>query len=169
MNNDEPIIRIEGLSKRFGDVPALRNVSLGIPQGRIVGLVGANGGGKSEELLRRCIEAGVRITVEDLDEPARIDRIAGELGTTARVRLRVKPDFPNLWKATDFAQEKASIDLAIQTYKAGIPAQYLPELGRESGGAPGNFALLDQLAALAWVRKEQARGKVIAWGSSYSA
>jgi para-nitrobenzyl esterase len=29
---------------------------------------------------------------------------------------------------------------------------YLPELAREEGGASGNFGLLDQLAALAWVR-----------------
>ncbi len=93
--------------------------------------ISANGGGKSDELLRRCIEAGVRITVEDLDEPERIDRIAGELGVEARIRLRVKPNFPNLWKATDFAVEKASIDLGIQSYKAGIPAQYLADLGRQ--------------------------------------
>lgn len=93
-------------------------------------LISVNGGGKSEEMIRRCIQAGVRITVEDLDEPERINRIAGELGLKARVRFRVKPDFPNLHKRTDFSQEYASIDLGIQVYKSGIPAQYLPELGK---------------------------------------
>ncbi len=93
--------------------------------------VSVNGGGKSDGFLRRCLEAGVRITVEDLDEPRRIDSIARELGVVAKVRLRVKPNFPNLWRATDFAQEYASIDIGIQAYKGGIPAQYLVELGRE--------------------------------------
>jgi len=54
MSHDEPIIRVEGLTKRFGDVPALKNISLTIPRGRIVGLVGANGGGKST-LLRTMV------------------------------------------------------------------------------------------------------------------
>ena len=93
--------------------------------------ISVNGGGKPDALIAKCLRAGARITVEDLDEPARIDRIAGELGTKARIRFRVKPNFPNLWRSTDFAQEKVSIDLGIQTYKSGIPAQYLPELGRE--------------------------------------
>lgn len=93
--------------------------------------ISVNGGGKSAAMIEKCIRAGVRITVEDLDEPRRIDRIAGRLGKKARIRFRVKPNFPNLWKSTDFAQEKVSIDLGIQTYKSGIPAQYLPALGRE--------------------------------------
>jgi diaminopimelate decarboxylase len=93
--------------------------------------ISVNGGGKPDGLIEKCIRAGVRITVEDLDEPEQIDRIAGQLGTKARIRLRVKPSFPNLWKPTDFAQEKISIDLGIQTYKSGIPVEYLPALGRE--------------------------------------
>lgn len=94
--------------------------------------ISVNGGGKSDAMLKRCIEAGVRITVEDLDEPARINRIAGELGKKACIRFRVKPDFPNLWKKTDFAPESVSIDMGIQVYKSGIPAQYLEALGKET-------------------------------------
>lgn len=94
-------------------------------------LVSVNGGGKSDAMLKKCIEAGVRITVEDLDEPARINQIAKALNKTAKIRFRVKPDFPNLWKRTDFSLESASIDLGIQVYKSGIPAQYLVELGKK--------------------------------------
>lgn len=94
-------------------------------------LISVNGGGKSAELIRKCVRAGVRITVEDLDEPELIDRIAREEGKVSQIRFRVKPNFPNLWRLTDFAPEFASIDLGIQAYKSGIPAQYLPELGRK--------------------------------------
>ena len=90
-----------------------------------------NGGGKSEAFLRKCIEAGVRITVEDLDEPDLIEKVASELNRKARIRLRVKPNFPNLWRPTDFSQEYATIDLGIQVYKSGIPAQYLAALGKK--------------------------------------
>jgi len=94
-------------------------------------LISVNGGGKSDAMLKKCIESGVRITVEDLDEPERINQIAKSLNMTAKIRFRVKPDFPNLWKRTDFSLESASIDLGIQVYKSGIPAQYLVELGKQ--------------------------------------
>nr|WP_275406506.1 ATP-binding cassette domain-containing protein [Rhodoligotrophos defluvii] len=43
----QPAISIRGASKSFGAVRALDNVDLDIPAGRIVGLVGANGSGKT--------------------------------------------------------------------------------------------------------------------------
>jgi ABC-2 type transport system ATP-binding protein len=49
-----PLIQIDKLTKRFGDVRALDEVSLDIGPGRIVGLLGANGGGKST-LLRHMV------------------------------------------------------------------------------------------------------------------
>lgn len=94
-------------------------------------LISVNGGGKSDEMLKTCIESGVRITVEDLDEPEKINRIAKSLGKIAKIRFRVKPDFPNLWKKSDFPTGSASIDLCIQAYKSGIPAQYLEKLGKQ--------------------------------------
>lgn len=94
-------------------------------------LISVNGGGKSEAVIRRCVEAGVRITVEDLDEPELINRVAQSMGKIAKIRFRIKPDFPNLHKRTDFSPEYVSIDLGIQVYKSGIPAQYLPDLGKK--------------------------------------
>ncbi len=98
--------------------------------------VSVTGGGKTDMMLRRCIRAGVRITVEDVDEVNRIERIASELGTTASIRLRVKPAIPNLWRKTDFSQLSVPTDIAAQVYKSGIPPEFLVDMGRRALSAP---------------------------------
>ncbi len=45
------MLKLEGLSKRFGDKRAVDNVSLTVPQGQMVGVIGRSGAGKST-LLR---------------------------------------------------------------------------------------------------------------------
>jgi ABC-2 type transport system ATP-binding protein len=49
--NKEPFISIENVSMHFGDVEAIRDVTLFVDQGTIFGLVGSDGAGKST-LLR---------------------------------------------------------------------------------------------------------------------
>ena len=46
----ELVVHARGLSKNFGSVQALRNVSLDIGAGQIVGLIGPNGAGKTTAL-----------------------------------------------------------------------------------------------------------------------
>ena len=47
MTNDEKYLSVEGLSVSYGGIEAIRNVSLAIPKGKIVTLIGSNGAGKS--------------------------------------------------------------------------------------------------------------------------
>ena len=46
-NSSETVIRIDGLTRRFGSMTAVDNVSLRVPRGSVFGLVGANGAGKT--------------------------------------------------------------------------------------------------------------------------
>lgn len=43
----EPILYVDGLQKRYGMKPALRSISLTLEPGRILGLMGPNGSGKT--------------------------------------------------------------------------------------------------------------------------
>ena len=48
----EPLLKVEGLNKRFGAVVACRNLSLDILQGETHALIGPNGAGKSTALAQ---------------------------------------------------------------------------------------------------------------------
>jgi branched-chain amino acid transport system ATP-binding protein len=47
MNSDQTILLVSGIHAGYGAVPVLRDVSITVPKGRIVTLIGANGAGKS--------------------------------------------------------------------------------------------------------------------------
>ncbi|MGS4946052.1 ABC transporter ATP-binding protein [Meridianimarinicoccus sp. RP-17] len=50
MTDPTPLVRIDGLSKHFGDTVALENLTLDIPQGQFVTFLGPSGCGKSTTL-----------------------------------------------------------------------------------------------------------------------
>src|SRR5690349_16537256 len=47
MTSGQPLLELEGISKRFGPVHALDRVDFAVNAGEVVGLVGDNGAGKS--------------------------------------------------------------------------------------------------------------------------
>ena len=51
---DEPVIVLDRLSKYFGNVQAVREVSLTIAPGTIFGFLGANGAGKTTTIRMLC-------------------------------------------------------------------------------------------------------------------
>ena len=47
------MLRLNNVSKNFGGLPALSNVSVEVPEGKLTALIGPNGAGKST--LINCI------------------------------------------------------------------------------------------------------------------
>ena len=48
------MLRVDGLNVHYGGIHALKNVTLHVPEGEVVTLVGANGAGKSTLLRTVC-------------------------------------------------------------------------------------------------------------------
>src|SRR6201981_2347163 len=67
---DQPVIQVENLVKRYGDVEAVRGVSFNVEEGEVFGLLGPNGAGKTstvEVLEGLRIPDGGRVSVCGLD------------------------------------------------------------------------------------------------------
>ena len=52
--SDDPVLRVDGVSKSFGSVEVLSDVSASIPSGSVVAVIGPNGSGKTT-LLRTLV------------------------------------------------------------------------------------------------------------------
>src|SRR5258707_13728657 len=87
------ILAIDGLSKNFGGVHAVRSVSLEIPAGRIFSVIGPNGAGKTTliNVLTGILASSggkVRFDGQDItDAPAHIVAPAGMVRTFQNGRL----------------------------------------------------------------------------------
>ncbi len=85
-----PAIRIRALSKRFGRLIAVKDLSLEVPQGEVFGFLGLNGAGKTTtirlllDLLRPTSGAalvfGMDCRTQGLEVRARVGYMPGEMG-----------------------------------------------------------------------------------------
>ena len=79
----EPIVIAEHLSRRFGDLVAVRDVSLRIYRGEIFGVLGPNGAGKSTTIRMLCgilDPSGGRGTVVGFDIATQAERVKERIG-----------------------------------------------------------------------------------------
>ena len=91
----QPIIQVRNLVKRYGSFEAVRGISFDVRKGEIFGLLGPNGAGKSTtleiiETLRDKTEGSVTVDGLDLDQsPNEIKKIIG-------VQLQTSGYYPGL-------------------------------------------------------------------------
>jgi polar amino acid transport system ATP-binding protein len=86
MNAAAPLLRLEGVHKRYGDVEVLRGVDLDVPESNVICLIGGSGCGKST--LLKCANLiepvqGGRILLEGEDitsDHADPDRVRRHIG-----------------------------------------------------------------------------------------
>jgi ABC-2 type transport system ATP-binding protein len=87
-----PAILVEGLTKSFGEVHALRGIDLAVPSGMVLGVLGPNGAGKTTAvriLTTLLLPDGGRAVVQGRDvvrEPAAVRRMIGLSGQSAAIQ-----------------------------------------------------------------------------------
>jgi diaminopimelate decarboxylase len=95
-------------------------------------LISVNGTAKSEALIERAVGSGARITLDSVREIDLVRDIARHLGRRAIVRFRLRPDYAELERPSEFVDDDVSIRSFASTYKPGIPTDDLLERGREA-------------------------------------
>ena len=91
-NGGGSAILVEGLTKSFGDVHALRGIDLAVPRGTVLGVLGPNGAGKTTavRILTTLLQPdGGRALVEGYDvvtQAAAVRRSIGLAGQSAAIQ-----------------------------------------------------------------------------------
>jgi ABC-2 type transport system ATP-binding protein len=146
----KPVIEISDVSRRFGTKLALDRVSLTIPTGCVLGLVGENGAGKTT-LIKHVLgllraESG-RVSVLGLDPAAEPVRVLAQVGY-----LSEEPDLPGWMRVRELL-------LYVRAFYPAWDAGYANELREQFALDPnarvralskGQRARLGLIAALAY-------------------
>jgi diaminopimelate decarboxylase len=127
------VLNAEGLGcDTFGPGELHAALASGIDPARI----SVNGSVKDAALVTRAVEAGARVT---LDSPAELDLAAAAAqatGRTARIRVRLRPDYDGLDMPSDF-DPSVTVRAGAHRYKPGIPLEQAGEVARRALATPG--------------------------------
>ena len=132
------MIQVEGLSKLYGDFPAVQQLGFSVGAGEVLGLVGPNGAGKTTTL--RCLagiipptRGGIRIAGHDLlTQPV-----------AAKARLAFVPDEPHLF---EYLTVEEHLRFVARLYGVGDAETRIPPLLEELELGPKRQALGSELS-----------------------
>jgi len=156
--NNEPIIVVKDLSKRFGKVEALNGVSLEVERGKVIVVIGPSGSGKST--LLRCINhleapSGGQVWIEGellTSNQRQINAVRAEIGMV----FQLFNLFPHLTVLENVClaqrvvrkrprDEAERVGMA-QLKRVGIPEKAAAYPGQLSGGQQQRVAIARALA-----------------------
>lgn len=113
------------------DVYSPGELSVALNAGFQRALISVNGVPKDVDHIHRSVREGVRITIDSVEELDAIEWAAKELGSVARVRLRLKPAISGFIEHSDFVAEGlVPTDVAALAYKGGLAFDDVVALGR---------------------------------------
>ncbi|MDQ6713092.1 MAG: ABC transporter ATP-binding protein [Candidatus Dormibacteraeota bacterium] len=144
-----PVIQVDQLSKRYGELLAVSDLSFSVPEGSIFALTGPNGSGKTTtvECMEGLREADAgRVRVLGMDPFTERRRLFQQLGVqlqenSMHTRLRLEEA---LWMWSAFYDRPANGDELLKTF--GLLAKKSMMYGKLSGGEKRRF-----LTALAFI------------------
>jgi ABC-2 type transport system ATP-binding protein len=149
MTDDDTIIRTERLSRSFGRLVAVKDVSLEVRRGEIFGILGPNGAGKSTTIRMLCgilDPTGGRGTVVGYDIEREAEKIKERIGYMTQ-RFSLYEDLTVLENVTfyagiygvPFSQRQGRIEESLEL--AGLAPRRRPLAGTLSGGWKQRVAL----------------------------
>jgi len=138
------VLQVENLTKRYGDVEALRGVSFAVEEGEVFGLLGPNGAGKTTtvEILEglRTPDAG-RASVCGLDPQRDAEALKHEIGASLHAtslpdKMRVSAA---LWLFASFYKRRRNPEELLKRF--GLEEKRNSFYGQLSGGQKQRLAL----------------------------
>jgi len=149
------VIEVEGLTKDYGTVVAVRDVSFSVGRGEVVGFLGPNGAGKSTTLrilagFLGATSGKVRVNGHDLGEASLLARASlGYMPESAplypELRVREYLEFRARLKRLPRAKRAASVDRALE--RANLRDMSETTIGHLSKGYRQRVGLADALVA----------------------
>jgi sodium transport system ATP-binding protein len=133
------MIRFDALTKRYGDLVAVRELSLSVPPGEVYALLGANGAGKTTAL--RCLATllrpssggssvdGFDSTTRPLEVRRRLGFLAASMGLYERLTAREMLLYFAELQGLGGAERHRRVDELIDTFEiAGFAGRYCGKL-----------------------------------------
>lgn len=121
--NDDLLMRVEGLTRRYGDTHAVDNISFTLTKGQILGFLGPNGAGKSTtlRLLAGVLapDAGQIVIANSdlLDQPIQAKRAVGYLPEQPPLYRELTVDEQLLYSARLHGLDRAASRVALTRVK----------------------------------------------------
>ena len=125
--HDENVVSLEGVSRSFGEIRAVKNLDMGIEKGAIHGLLGPNGSGKSTTMkmimgLLKPDTGSIRVYGNDpVTDPTEVKRLIGYVPETPRLY-----EYLTGLEYLDFIGDVYGVDPVVKEERIG---EYLEAFG----------------------------------------